>query len=366
MASSTEPTTAATSDVRPQSVTIREVAAQADVSQATAARALGGYGYVSATARRRVEDAATELGYRPNDVARALASGSTKTIGLIVGDIENPFFAALARGVANAVEAEGYTLLLANSDEDIGHERRAVEAFRTRLIDGLIIAPVTGTEALHLRREERPIVFVDRAIRGLPVDTVTVTNAQGAAAATAHLISLGHRRIGVVTDSPEIHSTAQRLRGYRSALRAAGLAVDESLISYGASTQEGGYGAALRLLGRADRPHAVFTTSNFMTVGAVRALHELGLKMPDDAALVAFDDQEWMTLVEPNITVVAQPVVEIGETAGQLLLARLAGGSEPPRRVRLATELIVRASCGTGRPTAGARRSATPRRSRTS
>lgn len=346
MAASIEPNAGAARSTRPESVTIREVAARADVSQATAARALGGYGYISAAARRRVESAAAELGYRPNDVARALASGSTKTIGLIVGDIENPFFATLARGVANAVEDEGYTLLLANSDEDIGHERRAVEVFRTRLVDGLIVAPVTGTEASHLRHERRPIVLVDRAIRGLSVDTVTVTNAQGAAAATEHLISLGHRRIAVVTDSPEIHSTAQRLRGYRSALRAAGLEVDDSLISYGASTQQGGYDAAMRLLGRPHRPRAVFTTNNFMTVGTVRALHELGLKMPTEIALVAFDDLDWMTIVEPNITVVTQPVLAIGETAGQLLLARLAGADEPPRRVRLPTELIVRSSCG--------------------
>jgi DNA-binding LacI/PurR family transcriptional regulator len=228
-----------TPDDPQQPVTVREVAARAAVSQATAARALGGYGYVSAAARRRVEEAAQQLGYRPNDVARALASGSTKTVGLIVGDIENPFFAGLARGVANAVEAKGYTVLLANSDEDLGHERRAVEAFRTRLVDGLIIAPVTGSESAHLRGGQRPVVLVDRAVRGLHVDTVTVTNAQGAATATAHLLALGHRRIGVVTDSPEIHSTAQRLRGYRRALRAARITPDESLISYGASTQEG-------------------------------------------------------------------------------------------------------------------------------
>lgn len=349
MSSSSERAAEKSASGFPGSVTVREVAARAQVSQATAARALGGYGYVSATARRRVADAASQLGYRPNDVARALASGSTKTVGLIVGDIENPFFAALARGVANLVEADGYTLLLANSDEDIGHERRAVEAFRTRLADGLIIAPVSGTEALHLRSERRPLVLVDRAIRGLAVDTVTVTNLRGAATATRHLLSLGHRRIGVVTDSPEIHSTAQRLRGYRRALRDAGVEVDSNLIAYGASSQEGGYEAALRLLTRPDRPHALFTTNNFMTVGTVRALHQLGLKMPDDVALVAFDELEWMTLIEPNITVVTQPVVEIGERAGELLLRRLAGDDAPSQHVRLKTELVVRASCGATR-----------------
>jgi LacI family transcriptional regulator len=328
-------------------ITIRDVARLANVSQATAARAMGGYGYVSSTRRRRVEQAAQELGYRPNDIARALASGSTKTIGLIVGDIENPFFATLARGVADVVEAEGYTLLLANSDEDIEREHHAVEAFRTRLVDGIIIAPVTGYDSAHLRQHGWPVVCVDRSIRGVDVDTVTVTNARGARIAVEHLLALGHHRIGVVTDSAEIPSIAQRLRGYRTALRAAGNPVDEGLISVAASsTLAGGHQAAMELLSRPDRPHALFTTSNFMTAGAVRALRDLGLRMPDDIALVAFDDLEWTTIVEPPITVIAQPVLELGTVAGRRILARVGGDTSPAQKIRLPTELLIRGSCG--------------------
>jgi len=328
-------------------VTLRDVARRANVSQATAARAMGGYGYVSANRRRRVEQAADELGYRSNDIARALASGSTKTVGLVVGDIENPFFAALARGVADVVEAEGYTLLLANSDEDIEREQRAVEAFRTRLVDGLIVAPVTGSDSAHLHQPGWPLVLVDRSIRGLDVDTVTVTNARGARVAVEHLLALGHRRIGVVTDSAEIPSISQRLRGYRSALRGAGLAVDDALIAVAeSSTLSGGYAAARALLERADRVRAVFTTSNVMTAGATRALQDLGLKMPADVALIAFDDLEWTTIVEPPITVIAQPVLELGRTAGRRILARVGGDNSPAQRIRLPTQLIVRASCG--------------------
>jgi LacI family transcriptional regulator len=332
---------------RASPITIRDVTRLANVSQATAARAVGGYGYVSVARRRRVEQAAQTLGYRPNDIARALASGSTKTIGLIVGDIENPFFATLARGVADVVEAEGYTLLLANSDEDIEREHQAVEAFRTRIADGIIVAPVTGSDSAHLRQRGWPVVCVDRSIRGVEVDTVTVTNSRGARVAVEHLLAQGHRRIGVVTDSAEIQSTAQRLRGYRGALRAAGIPADNALVSVASSsTLRGGHDAAMELLRRPDRPPALFTTSNLMTAGTVLALRELGLRMATDVALVAFDDLEWTTIVEPPITVIAQPVLEIGTVAGQRILARVGGDTSAAQKIRLPTELVIRGSCG--------------------
>jgi len=333
-------------------VTIRDVAARAAVSQATAARALGGYGYVSSGARRAVLAAAAELGYRPNAVAKALVSGSTRTIGLIVGDIENPFFAAAARGLADVVEDEGYTLLLANSDEDLERERRAVDVFRTQLVDGLVVAPVSGNDGTHLRlleSDRRPLVLMDRAIRGLHVDSVLVDNAGGARAAVRHLLGFGHDRIGVVSDADEISSTAERLRGYRRAMRDAGLEPDPGLVSVGPSTRLGGYEAARALLERSDRPRALFTLNNFMTAGAVRAIRDLGLRIPDDVALVAFDELEWTTLVDPPITVVAQPVAELGRTVGARLLARLRGDDGAARRTRLRTELIVRGSCGPAR-----------------
>lgn len=332
-------------------VTIRDVAARADVSQATAARALGGYGYVSPAARRAVLDAAQELGYRPNNVARALVSGSTRTIGLVVGDIENPFFAAAARGLADVVEDEGYTLLLANSDEDLERERRAIDVLRTQLVDGLVVAPVSGSDGTHLRvleSDRRPLVLMDRAIRGLQVDAVMVDNAGGARMAVRHLLGFGHDRIGVVSDSEEISSTAERLRGFRRAVRDAGIEPDPDLVSFGPSTRAGGYQATLALLERDDRPRALFTLNNFMTAGAVRAIRDLGLRIPDDVALVAFDELEWATLVDPPITVVAQPVAELGRAVGSRLLSRLRGDDGPAKRARLRTELIVRGSCGPG------------------
>jgi LacI family transcriptional regulator len=329
--------------------TIRDVARTAQVSQATAARALGGYGYVSAASRRAVEAAAEQLGYVPNDVARALASGVSSAIGLVVGDVENPFFAAAARGMSDVIEEHGHTLLLANSDEDLERERVAVETLRSRRVDGLVVVPSSGTPSPHLRAAVAagtPLVLLDRAVRGLGVDAVTVDNAAGARSAVEHLLGYDHRRIGLVSDGPEIPSSAERIKGYRDAMGDAGVGVEAGLEAITGPTREEGYAAALELLRRPERPTALFTTNNFMTLGAVRAMRDLGLHAPDDISLVGFDDLEWTTLVDPPLTVVSQPAAELGQEAGRRLLARLGGATRRPQRVRLPTELIVRGSCG--------------------
>ena len=331
------------------SVTIRDVARAAGVSTATAARALGGYGHASPAARRKVSESARQLGYRPNVVARALVSRATTTVGLVVGDIENPFFAAAARGLADVMDAHGYTVLLANADEDAGRERRAVDALRARQVDGMVVVPAPGASPEHLAELVTagvPLVLLDRAVVGVAADSVLVRNVAGARAAVAHLAGLGHRRIGVVSDSPEITSSAERIQGYRQALRAAGIAPEPGLISIGGPTRDDGEAAALRLLDRADRPTAVFTANNFMTVGALRAARSLGLRIPDDVALVGFDDLDWTTLVQPPVTVVRQPVADLGRVAGERLLRRLEGDAGPPKRIRLDANLIVRGSCG--------------------
>jgi len=325
-------------------VTVREVARDAGVSQATAARVLGQYGYASMDARRRVRESAARLGYTPNGVARALVSRSTNTVGLVVGDIDNPFFAAVARGLSDVLETEGYTVLLANADEDPVRERRAMHALRSRRVDGLVVVPAPGA-TVDAFRGGPPLVQLDRAVRGLDADAVMVRNAAGAAAAVHHLVGLGHTRIGMVSDAPSISSSAERLDGYRRALREHGL-FDESLVSIGGSSQAEGHRAALALLGRRDRPSAIFTANNFMTHGALLAARELQLRIPADLALVGFDDLDWTTLIDPPLTVVSQPVAELGRTAGERLLARLGGEGGPSRRIRLETRLVVRGSCG--------------------
>jgi LacI family transcriptional regulator len=330
-------------------VTIKDVARVAGLSQATAARALGGYGYASPAAVEAAAEAAQRLGYRPNGVARALVSRATRTVGLVVGDIENPFFAAAARGLADALEGEGHTVLLANSDEDPVEEQRAIDALRSHRVDGLVLASVGRAAGLNAIADEAPLVLLDRAIRGVHADAVTVDNRAGARQAVEHLVALGHRRIGIVSDQPSIASSAERLAGYRRGLADAGLPEDRSLVSIGGSTREDGHRAARALLDRDDRPTALFTSNNFMTYGAVLALRELGLSVPGDVALVGFDDLDWTILVDPPLTVVSQPVAELGATAGRLLLRRIAGDASQPRRVRLPAHLIVRGSCGAGR-----------------
>jgi LacI family transcriptional regulator len=328
--------------------TVADVAKAAGVSFATAARALGGYGHVSAKARAKVDAAAAELGYRRNDVARALASGATRAVGLVVGDVENPFFATVSRGVADVLEPEGYTLLLANSDEDPVREARAIEALRMQ-VDGLLVAPAASTGADRTKDPDKPLVLLDRTVTGLDADSVTVENVAGATRAVEHLIAQGHRRVGIVTSGAGSSSTAQRIRGYRAALKKAGIAPDDAWQALNPHfTAAGAYEASLAMLGagRRTRPTAVFTTDNFMTHGLWLAARERGLRVPKDLAIAAFDDVDWLTLVDPPVTAVVQPVMELGREAGRLLLRRLAEPDAPLRRVRLATELVVRASSG--------------------
>src|SRR5262249_51781652 len=206
---------------------VRDVAQAAGVSQATAARALGGYGYASREARDRVAEAAGRLGYTPNVVARALVSRSTVTVGLVVGDIENPFFARAARGLSDVLDAAGYTVRLANAEEDPQRERQALRALRARQVDGLVIVPAPGTRRADMEGAGVPVVQLDRAVRGFAGDAVMVENATGAATAVQHLAGLGHRRIGIVSDSPEISSSRERIAGYRRGLRESGLEPDE-------------------------------------------------------------------------------------------------------------------------------------------
>jgi LacI family transcriptional regulator len=331
------------------SATIRDVARKAHVSQATAARALGGYGYVSIDARQRVLVAANELDYLANNAARTLASGNSNIIGFIASDIENPFFATAARGLADVVEEFGYTLIVANSDEDASRERLAVDSLRGNRVDGLVVAPSSSRDAVHLSEASSagiPVVLVDRTVRGLSVDSVTSDGAAGTTTAIEHLLSLGHRRIAIVIDdaAPPLSSMSMRLHGWRDTLKAAGIEPEESLISPVDSRAEGAYKATLDLLNRPRPPTAVFTASNVMTVGALRAIRELGLRLPRDLSLVAFDDSELLSLYEPPITVVAQPVRQLGAEAGRLLIARMQGDTGKPRRLRLPTQFVLRNS----------------------
>ncbi len=331
------------------SVTIKDVAQKAGVSPATVSRVVSNRGSVSEKTRRKVLTAVRELGYRPNVIARSMVTKSTQMVGLVLTDIMNPFFAELARGVESTLWEEGYTLILANTDEDIQREQAVVSALVEKQVDGLILVPASSRQASHLLEivhQQVPLVLVDRGVDDLLVDTVLVDNENGAYYAVSHLIRLGHRDIGMILDNLDITTNIERLAGYHRAMREQGLTAQEQWVRSCQYTLQSAYDIAYDMFQAPHHPTALFTASNFMTLGAIKAILDLGLKVPEDIALVGFDDLEWNQLFYPRLTAVAQPVFDLGRVAAQRLLARLRGDTGPPQEIRLRTTFIIRHSCG--------------------
>lgn len=330
-------------------MTIRDVAEAAGVSQATAARALNSYGSVSSRAQQKVLASAAKLGYKTNMIAQGLRRGQTRTVGFVPGDIENPFFAKIARHLGDALEEGGYMMLLASSDERPDRERKIIETLRAHMMSGLVIAPTAQEEAPHLAKlvaDGVPLVLIDRRIEGMGADTVTVNNEGAGFQAVSHLISLGHRHIAILIDDLQLTSSAERFAGYQKALEIHGIPLDPQLISVGGASREGARDAAARVLALRQRPTALFTTDNFMTEGALHAIRDAHLMVPQDISLIGFDDFDLTTFVRPAVTVVAQPIAELGREAARLLLRRLGGASDEPQNISLLAELIVRESAG--------------------
>ncbi len=322
---------------------LQDVARAAGVSPATASRALHRPDLVALRTRERVEQAALELGYRPNVLARGLRTRGSRTIGLIVTDILNPFHATLAKGVQDAAEAQGYTVLMFNSDEQPDKERRALETLHGHLPMGLIVVPTARTRENLSVVAGLPTVELDRASGLDGAHTVMVDNVSGAREAVAHLLGLGHRHVGMIVGNLDISTARERLQGYREALEAAGLPYDDGLVLPGDHREQGGRLAALRLLSGRERPTALFVGNNEMTVGAVLAARELGLEIPGDLSLVGFDDSRWAQTMSPALSVVSQPTYDLGQLACQHLLSLIAGQSLPGS-VRLPTRMVYRQS----------------------
>ena len=345
--------------------TLTDVAAAAGVSRATAARALGGYGSVSEDARALVEAAAESLGYYPNTLARSMITGATHTIGVVVADIELSFFARAVRGIADASKAQGFEVILANSDEDLAMERAAIGVLLEKRVDGLIVAPAAPDNAGHLAdlvRRGIPLVLLDRGAPGIPADAIVVDNVRAAHNVVSHLVRLGHRRIAIISENPKRLSVSQladaafgpgdaltstlRLSGWASALRSVGLPLSDDLLLTTAYNREQAAAATAAALATEDPPSAIFSVDETMTLGAVDAITALGLRMPTDISLVAFDDLQWSTLVQPPLTVVSQPVYQLGMTATERLLGRIAGDERPPETIVLDTNFVLRGSTG--------------------
>lgn len=333
---------------RQLAITVKDVAKKAEVSVATAARVLGGYGSASEATRNRVLEAARLLGYRPNAIARSMVKQHTNTLGLIIPDICNNFFTVLARGVEDVAQRYGYRIVLCNTDELPEHEHTYINELVERRIDGLILASAT-TSAAHLPSEQVGLVLVDRQIPGAQGDVVRVDNQYGAYIGVKHLLQLGHRRIGIVVGPETASTTQERLAGYRNALDQAGIAYDPQLVHSSSHTARG-QGATEYLLGLSSPPTALFTANNVVTTRVLLDVRRLGIRVPADLAIVTFDDLELAELVDPPLTVVSQPAYTVGTTAAQLLLSRLEqpGHRQPPewQEIVFQPSLVVRDSCG--------------------
>jgi DNA-binding LacI/PurR family transcriptional regulator len=310
---------------------------------------MSGTGSVRNELVRRVQHAAQKLGYRPNPAGRNLRIRSTRTIGMVFPDIENPFYASLISGAEEVLQGAGYALLLANYGEDSTRENTQLTTLRAEHVAGILFA-ASGRPSADYRSvlvAGIALVAVSRMPDGLPVDLATVSNHEGARQAIAHLIRLGHRRIGFIDGPASLSTTRERHTGYEQAFRDATLPVPTDLTVYADFFHRGaGFEAITKLLQAGHRPSALLVVSNNMALGALEALRERGLEIPGDMAVVGFGDTPSAALLHPPLTVVAQPAREIGATGARLLLERLQNPERPRRSIVLDTELIVRESCG--------------------
>ena len=312
-------------------LTIRDVAKDAGVSVSTASRAMGNYGYVSDEVRATVLESARKLGYRPHAIAKSMVSGETKTIGFVVGDIENPFFASLAKYVNALISLQGYTMMVYTTDENIEEEIRGVDSLISKQVDGLIIAPSSANEYSHILAAQNSgvsVVLVDRPLPDLEIDCVSVDNIQAMNEAVTYLLDLGHKDIGFLSDSLEISSNQERLAGYTRALNDHGIEANNDLLKITGYTVMDGYRGAVALLSSPQRPSAVVTANNFMTTGFLLAAHDMGIKIPDNISLIGFDELDWYKLINPPITTIAQPIKRIGQEVSRLLLSRMVNKGE--------------------------------------
>ena len=344
---------------RTRSVTVADVALAANVSKATAARVLGGYGTVSDKVHEDVMAAAKALDYRPNELARSMTTGKSGIIGVVVGDIENPFFSLAVRGISDAARAAGFNVILANSSEQIEAEKTAVRLLIGKRVDGLIVTPSESRDVSHLRdiqHSGRPLALLDRALPDLDVDTVTVDDRDVAMRATRILADAGHRKIAYVTavdaeghayrNLEQIYTSSvrERIEGFLAACRETGIEQPERYVKLGAMSPEETRKLATALLSGPDRPTAILASDSLIALEIFKVIRELRLRVPDDISLITFHDADWTSVTSPPITVVDQPVYALGKSVAELLIRRLKGDIRQPQRIVLATSIIERGS----------------------
>ena len=330
-------------------ITINDVAKHAGVSKATVSRVLNNHAYVTDDVRARVQAAMDALGYHPSRAARRLRANSSDILGLIIPDIQNPLFQSLVRGVEDAAYAQQMNVVLCNTDDIPDKQQVYLRLMQAEQVAGLIVVPTHPNDSAVLKPVQAaglPIILLDREVKNFEADTVMVDNVRGSTIAIKHLIDLGYQRIAIIAGTQYLSPGRDRLRGAYDAFHEANTPVDETLVKVGNFKIESGYDLTCELMSLSNPPDAIFVSNNLMTLGALRALHELGVRIPEDVALVGFDDMPWAGDLNPPLTAVAQPGYELGQQAIQLLLKRLEEPDAPFYKVILQPRLIVRQSCG--------------------
>lgn len=329
--------------------TIKDVALRAGVSVTTVSHVVNDTRHVSAKGRERVEEAIRELGYVPNAMARSLKSNTTSTLGMLIPNSSNPYFAEIVRIVEDRCFGAGYTLVLCNTDDEPHRQSVYLQVLAERRIDGLIVVSTGAGDddslVTQLHGLRIPTVLVDREIADPACDLVETAHMQGGLLAVRHLLSLGHKRIACIGGPVGVMPSEQRIEGWRMALAEAGATPHaDALLWRGGFASQGGYEAMHAILRTEQAPSAVFVCNDLMAIGALRAAHESGVHVPDDLSIVGFDDIELSAYTSPPLTTVAQPKERIGALAVDMLLERVGGKRRDARKVVLQPELRVRAS----------------------
>jgi LacI family transcriptional regulator len=331
-------------------VTIKDVASQAGVSPMTVSRVINDSDRVSPETERRVREAIAELGYIPSRLARGLSGRRTGTLAVIVPDVANPFFTLIVRAAEEVARRSSYRVILCDTRADLAVERDVIEELIAHRVEGIAIAPVSDRSKPHLARLARfgvPFVLIDRTVTGIDSDAVVGDSVGGAQRLVEHLVGLGHRRIGLIVENDEVSSARERRRGYESALEVAGLPLDPALVVEATPDPDGGFDGMGRLLSTENPPSAVFAVNNLVALGAIEAVRNAGLHVPDNIALVCFDDIELASRLYPFLTALEQPAERFGTLGTQLLLERIQGrGPGRQNVVVLPGRLTVRRSCG--------------------
>lgn len=329
---------------------INDIAREAGVSNATVSRVLADKPHVTPEVRQRVLQVARDMGYHPDTTARRLRQHSqSRVLGLVVSSVQNPHWGAVASGIDKVAYEHGMNVILCNKEHESERELFYINLMHSERAAGLIINPTqpeTGNRLETLRAAGTAIVLLGGKLENYTFDSVAVDNWHGAYAATQHLIRRGFRRIGIVAGDLLVNTARDRLRGYRDAMTEAGFAVTDDLIARGEYNEELAHQGALRLLQLDPPVQAIFSCNNVMTFGVLQAARDLGRCIPDDVALVGFDDPAWAQFVDPPLTSVAQPSYQIGLEAARVLLERIQRPDAPPQNLILPSTLMVRKSCG--------------------